>query len=548
MGAERLALALVVVLGALPYLGRLGLYLDDWIFAGQEAAATSPGNPIAFYNAFAGASNVAVRPLQILLYWFYSVASPHGDILFAHAFNHLMLLGAAIAFHHGLRGVPATRPIAFPFALIMVSAPWFSTARMWMANHMATLSLLGFALALCATVRLWRHRDRSGNPIGDAILLVSACLLSLLSYELSGPVLPGLALFVWRAGGSSWAAMRRDRTFLITQGTLCAALLAAFAFKVVVGHDLVAPPTAGSLVHHGLLIAVTASLNLIWDMGVILPWTALRAALGPFGGATVVLTGFATAAALMLTGPAGSETAEKAISPPDTTVRLVAPGFLLISGIIAFALGYAAFLPRMVYGAEPFGLANRSNIGAAPGAALILLAGMVWLDRQRRGMLGLLTTLFCASGVIVLAAIGVSYARASDKADAIFADIVSAVPAPDPGTTILLEGECPYLGAAPIYPSAYGLSDRLRLHYRMPSPLADAVTPGTQVAAQGLTIREFGSDTLYPYGRLLIYDRPAHRVVPLRTRADATAWFAAHPAKSSTPCTYREGGGTSLFQ
>lgn len=547
---QRLALTLVLALSALPYLGGLGLYLDDWIFAGQKAGATSAADLVSFYHAFASSSNVAVRPLQILLYWFYGLVAPDGEVLFAHAINHLFLLGAAFAFHHALRGIAATRPIAFPFALIIVATPWFSTARMWMANHMATLSLLGFALACCATVRIWRHRGQPAKRIGDAVLLVLACLLSLLSYELPGPVLPGLALFVWRAGGSSFAELRHDRDFLTTQATLCLTLVAAVAFKVAIGHELVVAPTAGSVVHHGALIAVTASLNLLWDMGIALPWTALRTALGPFGGATAVLAGFATAAALALAAPKAEGGALPVAARTSDTPgpRPLSPRFLLVSGVIAFALGYAAFLPHMVYGPDPFGLANRSNLGAAPGAALILLSGMVWLDRRRPGLLHLLTTLFCASGVIVLAAIGASFHQAGERADDIFADIVAAIPAPAPDTTILLEGECPYLGAAPVYPSAYGLSDRLRLHYRMPGLRADAVTPATQVATGGITVREFGIESLYPYGRLLIYDRPTHRVIPLASRAEATAWFAAHPAKASTPCSYREGGGTSLFE
>ncbi|MCH7629927.1 MAG: hypothetical protein IH997_14645 [Proteobacteria bacterium] len=547
VAAQRLGLALVLMLGALPYLGGLGLYLDDWTFAGQEAA-TSANDFASFYSGLASTANVAVRPLQIVLYWFYSLATPHDGVLFAHVFNHLLLLGAALAFHHGLRGIPATTPIAFPFALMIVSTPWFSTARMWLANHMATLSLLGFALALCATVRAWRHRDQPQRRVADMALLALACSVSLFSYELAGPVLPGLALFVWRAGGSSWHDMRRDRSFLATQATLGLALATAILFKIAVGHELVAPLAAGALFHHGALMAVTASINLLWDMGVALPWTALRAALGPFGGPTVVLAGFSTAVALLLIGPA-----RIAATPPsrmqETALRAaIGPGFLLASGLLAFALGYAAFLPRMVYGPEPFGLDNRSNIGAAPGAVLILLSGMVWLDRRRNGLLGVLTALFCTCGVIVVASIGTSFVRAAEKADDIFADIVAAMPAPRPGTALLLEGECPYLGPAPLYPSAYGLSDRLRLQYRMPSLLADAVTPGTQVTAQGVTVREFGADTLYPYGQLLIYDRPANRLIPLASRQAATAWFADHPVKRSTPCAYREGGGTSLFQ
>ena len=382
------------------------------------------------------------------------------------------------------------------------------------------------------------------------VLLAVASSVSLLSYELAGPVLPGLAVFVWRAGGSPWADIRRDRTYLMAQATLCLALGAAILFKIAVGHELVAPQTMGALLHHGALMAVTASVNLLWDMGLALPWTALRAAFGPFGGPTAVLAGFSTVLALLLIGPARTARATVSIvPPPEATARSpIGPRFLLVSGLLAFALGYAAFLPRMVYGPEPFGLDNRSNIGAAPGAVLILLSGMVWLDRRRAGALGVLTALFCSCGVIVVASIGTSFVRAADKADGIFADIVAAVPAPRPGTALLLEGECPYLGPAPLYPSAYGLSDRLRMYYRMPALRADSVTPGTQVTEQGVTVREFGAETLYPYDHLLIYDHPANRLIPLASRQAATAWFAAHPAQASTPCAYREGGGTSLFQ
>lgn len=548
LSAERMAIALVLLASAIPYLAHLGFYLDDWIFRAQLAGARS-GSLRDAVGALAGAPNVAVRPLQVALLLAYHALAPDSAV-FAHLFNHLMLLGAALLVHHGLRMVAPLSRLALPLALMLVSAPWFSTARMWIANHQATLSLLCFALALCVTARIWQRRSTGTARTRDLALLAMAALGTLLSYELLAPVQLGLAVFVWTAGGARWRDLLRDRAFLLAQAVLAGTFVAAVGFKMAVGGGLIDPLTPGNLFHHGALIAMTASLDLLWHMGIAAPWTALRALIGPFGGPTVLLAAMLTAFVLRLLAMASP--AQPAASTRDRAGRDISdptcsPAFLAISGTIAFALGYVAFLPHMVYGADPFGIDNRSHIGGAIGAALILLAGAQALDRRRPGARDVLGGIFCVCGVILNGAIGTSWAQADERAEAIVADIATALPRMRPGDTILVQGECPYLGAGPVWPSSYGLADRLRVQYGVADLRADSVTPFTEVTAQGISISEFGEPVLYPYGHLYLLDRPHGTLVQLATRTQASAWFATHAPWRTTPCRYSEGGGTTLF-
>jgi len=176
------------------------------------------------------------------------------------------------------------------------------------------------------------------------------------------------------------------------------------------------------------------------------------------------------------------------------------------------------------------------------GAIVVTVAGT---GISRRAAAGLVA-LSCAGAFVVTQALAAGWVRAYAQERRILASIRRALPAPQPGTTVLLGGACRFEGPAPVFEAPWDLQGALRLAYRDSTLLADVVSPETTAEADGIHTVVYGSESRYPYERLLLFDARSGSVVPLRDAVDARARLAAVDVRHACP-PGRPGSGVRVF-
>jgi hypothetical protein len=106
-------------------------------------------------------------------------------------------------------------------------------------------------------------------------------------------------------------------------------------------------------------------------------------------------------------------------------------------------------------------------------------------------------------------------------------NIQQALPELASGSTVILDGVCPYLGPAIVFESSWDLAGALRGAYQDRSLRADVTTSQLSIDDDGLRTRIYSVSQFYPYGRdLLIYDDRRRTVVQVTDRNVARAYLS----------------------
>jgi hypothetical protein len=222
------------------------------------------------------------------------------------------------------------------------------------------------------------------------------------------------------------------------------------------------------------------------------------------------------------------------------------------ASVVAFAAGYAVLLQNFfAVFRPPTGMANRVHVAAALGIAGSILAGLALLDTwwKGRALVGLiaLVAAVCGMGACIVTSIGLLWADASRLQRAVSADLLAVLPDLPDGSSVLLYGMCPYRGPGPVFSSNFDLSGYLQLVRHQPSIRADVTTQDSSFGPGGVTNVEYGEPTSYPYGNLHIFDAAKRDITRIADADGAAAYFATHPIAASTPCSFTDGGGETLF-
>lgn len=533
---DRLAILAVVLVPAVLYVTRLGLYTDDWTFVVQLATAPDQSLP-GLYRAITAFPEVAVRPFQAFLYILYYKLAPD-SVLFPHLFNLAMQVGAALLLHAALRRTEGLRMLGVVIVLVYFSLPDFVAMKLWYANHMSTASLLAFAWALWLTVRF---AQGSGGRFAAALQLaglVVASLISVLSYELLSFILLAQPLFVAIANGTRLRDIPTNRMVLLATAALVAGFGCAGLFKLLIAPSVVDRP-------HGLYMLwwwtreiYSGAVNVEFlRLGFGLPLAAWRLTTGPWFAPLAIVAALA--------GPAAVWLALKDRRLPGTEV--FPPLLLILFGLAAFVAGYLPFYVSLAYSPAAFGVSTRDNVGAALGIALIITGAFAWADRKHPRAARTVLAGYLACGLFVQAIQGLNWGAAWDRQQATYAALDRAVPVLRDGDALLLYGICPYDGSAQGYSSSWGLSDRLRRERGLTHIEADTITPRATFGPDGVVVREYSGAWQYRYGQMLIWNVRDGTVHPIANEAAAKAFFAAHPIAQSPGCTYVEGEGEPLF-
>ena len=525
---DSLFVALVIAVSAAPYLFRLGFWSDDWAFLGSlttQGDLSAPGRSAE--HDFA--AHLRPRPVQVayqtLLHTAFGI-----DPLGYHVVNTLVLAAMGALGYLVLRELGLGRPTAVAVAVTYGLLPHYSTDRFWWAAF-------GYGLAM-AFALLSIYSDLRALRTGGAarwrwkLAALAALAASGLGFEVALPLLVAALPVLWYRsrrlpGGPLDRTLGRAGTLLFfgSNVVVLAAIVAVkLAFPVGVG-------VGGSYPLHLARLVLGSAATGFGSYGPGLP-EAVRWAVATMDAPALAL-GVALAAAI------GAYVAALSRRDAARAWPLRRWAWLVAAGVVVFALGYGIFLTngRILFSST--GISNRVSIVAAAGVAMIWvgLAGVVSAlvrPRWRGWVLAPAVAVLCLSGYLVVQGLAATWAEAWQREQATLAAIQARLPALEPGTVIVLDGVCPYVGPAVVFESNWDLAGALETRYGDPTVRADVVSTNLTVGDDGLTTRLY-EDHVARYGydrRLLVFDARDSTLRPLPDAGSARAWWAAREIPS----------------
>jgi hypothetical protein len=493
-----LFLVFVVAASVAPYVTRLGFYSDDWAFLGS---LNSFGD---FSNAgrstlFAFQEHIRQRPTQAVYSWLLFRVF-HLDPTGYHLTNTIVVAAMIVLLYLVLRELWVARPVALSVAGIYAVLPVYSTDRFWFAAFGYPLSLAAYLLSLLANIRSLRSEHSRWR--WKAVALVSL-VVGGLGYEIVIPLFAAnvvlLAFLAWRS--TPRRALPAGRRLVLFLGMDVVALSAVVAYKIAAAAQSGVPPGYAKYV----LWLVTGTLvTNLGTYGIGFPrvasWAAQEASWPAV--ASSVAVGAATFAYVL-----------RAMAKSD------APSFgyrywirLALIGIATLFAGYSIFLVSARILFTSTGINNRVSIAGALGSAVCLVAAsgivarLVGRRRSWRGpVLSALVGVVCLSGTLTNAALADRWAVAWEVQQSVLHEIRDDVSPPPRGSTLILDGVCPYVGPAIVFESNWDLAGALEVLYDDPTIRADVTSADLKIGPTGISTTLYGDHVArYTYGPSLI--------------------------------------------
>lgn len=525
-------LILVVALSALPYVGGLGFYSDDWsLLASFEAAARSGHSVIA-----STLPDYGVRPVQgIYLALLYEAFGLHP--LGYHLVNTAVIAACIVLLYLLLLRLRFARGEAFAAALVLALLPQLSTVRVWFAAFQIPLSLLFALVAMHALLATDRPR-----AIGSAVAAVVATCLSIGAYEIFAPLIAGLAVadLVIALRSDRRSAERPHRRTLAPLAVLATV---AFCTALKLLTDRSSEIAGAADLYQMLRVFLTPWYD--WRVGYGLNvFAALQVHFWfPLRDWTVALVQLASGKAGLLVSvlslcAAGASWWRMRLSDKDE--QTPAPWRLLVIGVAVFVLGHATFLVSGSIMFAPTGIGNRVLVAGGIGVAMIAaavarLAVSPFQEKLRPPLFASLVALVCAAAFVRLSSIERYWAEApridSRVMDAARLDL-ARVPA---GSTVILDGVCAYHGPAIIFENQWDVAAALSMTLGR-TLSGDAVSSRMTMTEGGFDTSIYDYQSHYPFGpKLFIYDPRRHLVVAM-TGAPAARRYFSNPDRKRLRC------------
>lgn len=533
----------VTLLSVILYAGGLGFYSDDWAIIALFRSGPDDSLAAILRIAF---DWLRYRPGQAadlgVLYWLFGL-QPFGY----HLVNAAVLLAGVVMLYLVVRECAQPRVVALAIALLYLLMPHYATARFWFAAFAAGLSMAGYFLSLYADLRVIRPGGR--RALAWKALAIVALLASILTYEVFLPLFFLNPLLVWQR-----SRQRPDRPGLSPPAALGAAvpnllvLVAVSVYKAMVSTRQVPATLAQHLSWFGALLDKAATNALLGDFGLGLPRFVagiLRDYPDPLVVGGAIVAGAIVFAGLLWAGA----------DPEGGEIRAPAMLALAASGPLVFVGGYAIFLTNFNAAISATGSNNRIGMAAAVGIAITIvgisggLSTLLPAGRWRQVSFSACIALAAASGFLVINTLARFWVAAAGRQQQVIAGIREDNPVMRPGTVLLLDGVCPYVGPAPVFETSWDLSGALGVAYGDRSLVGDVVTPRLSLAEEGIYTKIYGASVgPHPYDRLLVYDYAGKSAVRMPGLFAAERYFQSWNVRRSGACrSWREGYGESLF-
>lgn len=558
-------MSILVILPLLLYVRDLGFYGTDWHLVGCMSLSEDQSLSGLFQSITS--DRARMRPLQTLytagLYWLFG---PHP--LGYHLVNAVVLVSNAVLFYLVLRLMNRRRVLCLAAAAAYALLPHSSTTRFWLQAFAGNLSMTFYFLSFYSDLRALSVERKT--LWGWKVLSLLGLVTSTMLYEVALPLFLLNPLFVWYRGrqiierplGGRVPFQQLIRTnFKVLLGINLLALMPIIAFKLLttirIGELTDLPKNIGWITkgafafdygEHDYSLSYIHALAVAYgDYGLRLPnvvWKIIRDYPDP--------AAFAMAGALALfiffyLYFAARESTAGHPSPANMTK-------FIRWGLVVFGLGYAVFLTNYNVQFTNTGMANRTAIAAAVGVALTQIGALGWLstllrsERWRKRAFGVLVALLCTTGFLINNALASFWSAASRQQQEILADIRKQFPALPAGSTLILDGACPYIGPASVFESGWELVGALMMIYRDSALRAEIVTPNLKATPNGLVKSQGGKKYHYPYENLFVYHFVKKQGRQLTDAETAKQYFQASGANHGQGCPESHYGfGVAVF-
>ncbi|MBD2721501.1 hypothetical protein [Hymenobacter armeniacus] len=539
--ADLIFLAVMVVALQGYFVQSLGFYSDDWWVLSTIAGAKGQGLATIIYYAFHN-NGFIVRPVQWLdfavLYWLFG-----DDPLGYHISNALILIAGTLLFYLTLMRLKVPRAVAVALPLVYAMLPHYSTTRFWLASYCANISIVFLLLNLYAGLRYIRAAENARR--WNVWLAISgfSVLVCALAYEVALPIFIVNFYILYRIQARQ-EALRGDSSssplsaLLFCNGLL---LVASIAYKF-----LLSERTGGftdSYFGHMAQVFRAALVNDFWTYGVkqpVIVWKIVR----DYNSPRLFVIGAILFAAIFY----------YLLKISAVTIKSIDWLKVIGVGVIVYFGGYAAFLVTSNFQISAAGISNRITVAAAIGVAICfvggtgLLCALIKSTKLRRVAFSLVLAGVACSGYIINCTISHFYSQSYVQQRAVLEKIYAIVPRLDHGSTVLLDGQCPYTGPVPVFDCDWDLSGALSMHYK-DTVKADVRTRRMTYNAQGVSTFVYsGPQCLYPYSpKLMVYNAEKNRLYYLTDLKAATQYFTSISPKLEDCANVFEGEGIRIF-
>jgi len=539
-----LVILVAVWVAALPYLAGLGFYSDDWI---TLADFWNHGTGAVIREMLMPGTTWRLRPVQIA----FLALTYNGFHLHPLPYHILITLSvgvAAVFTYLAINELQVGRWLAFSIASVFGLLPHYSSDNIWIASHVAVLSVT-FALAGVYAMLRATHVGEKRWPAW-ALCAALAMALSVLSYEIAfGLIAASVVLLGWMMYQRDRAEARRFPVRLASVAGMAVALLILFALKV---HEQTRIVYHGhffghfwKLIWHALGQSVLFNF---WTYGLHVP---------------VVLADLYRQSALSLSAAIASGIIFVLVAAylwrymtPSQIPRPRTCLWLILISFVIFALGYGIFLPVIDENFSSAGVANRVTMASALGAACVpvaiagLICSFVASPLQRRRVFSVAMGFVCAANCLVMCGVGHYWDNAAAQQSAILASIKTNVRSLPANSVLLLDGVCRYSGPAVVFEVGYDITGALELSLNDKSLNADVISPNLHFNDDAADSTFFGEPFgHYPYGdRLFVYNVPHASLTSLPSKAAANRYLQAMDPNGDSGCpAAKEGDGAKVF-
>jgi hypothetical protein len=223
--------------------------------------------------------------------------------------------------------------------------------------------------------------------------------------------------------------------------------------------------------------------------------------------------------------------------------------FYLACGIVLFIAGYSLFPIKPV----EIGPNNRAAIAGTIGFAVSVIGGLgilaslappVW----RKAILCSGVALIGMGGALIIGVVGDFWTQSFRIEKEILSDIQDHVPVVPAGTSLIVDGVCPYNGPAPVFNAAWDLSGALSLVYGHDGIEANIVTRSMTVEQNGLAVPTDAGPVVYPFPNLYMYHFGRKTSYALPNAQAAQDYFSEIGTDRVTRCPADvEGNGVDVL-
>ncbi len=549
----------VVLISALPYVGGLGFYLDDWVFQANPLVRSGDGIAGKFRALVTIDMDQRVRPVQAA-YLATNLTAFGSDPVPYHVVGTVLLGVAAVLLYAVLVEIRIGYRVALAVSILYELLPQYSTDRIWLATHQALLCMLFAMLGIYALLRSMRGGTKHQKMW--VAVAIFAFALSLLSYEVAlGLIAASLAVAGWRGWREARSSRERRKSTLAGFALMALVLLAIGIVKIRMqqrmsinlhlldssGNGGVTNLTGrfGSLAVHAATQAIQFNF---WSYFLRLPWviTSLwqHSALTTGAIASAAIISVTVAAALWFSKDQADVPGWRAC------LRLIA------AGLIIYGLGVILFVDDLERNFSAAGNDNRVTIAAALGEPFLwvalagLLCGVLRSKVARTRVFSVMIGLICGMNCLAMCGIAYYWKDGAKQQTEILRSVDAHVHSLPQGSVLLLDGTCRFTGPAFVFITDWDTTAAIDVSLKDDTVKADLVTPDAQFGPDAVqtTVWDIGGGH-HPYGdSLFVYNVRHTYLARLSSKGAADAYLQAMNPAGDYHCPYApDGDGVRVF-